>query len=161
MKIRYINNKNDIGLYNIFLNVFKIDYREYEPDIIDKFIIKDTIHLIDRIITSECKKILGKIGIKKYTNLREKEVKELLKKHLSNVEPEIVLNIYNEHKVKLDMFGYEVCEVLNISKWKFNKIKHTLKISGTQVVNINCKPKIINKYDRRFIYEILINKNKL
>lgn len=161
MKIRYINNKNDIRLYNIFLNVFKIDYREYEPDIIDKFIIKDTIHLIDRIITSECKKILGKIGIKKYTNLREKEVKELLKKHLLNVEPEIVLNIYNEHKVKLDMFGYEVCEVLNISKWKFNKIKHTLKISGTQVVNINCKPKIINKYDRRFIYEILINKNKL
>lgn len=59
------------------------------------------------------------------------------------------------------MFGYEVCEVLNITKWKFNKIKHTLKISGTQVVNINCKPKIINKYDRRFIYEILINKNKL
>ena len=161
MKIRYINNKNDIGLYNIFLNVFKIEYREYEPDIIDKFIIKDTIHFIDRIITSECKKILGKIGIKKYTNLREKEVKELLKKHLPNVEPEIVLNIYNEHKVKLDMFGYEVCEVLNISKWKFNKIKHTLKISGTQVVNINCKPKIINKYDRRFIYEILINKNKL
>ena len=125
MKIRYINNKNDIRLYNIFLNVFKIDYREYEPDIIDKFIIKDTIHLIDRIITSECKKILGKISIKKYTNLKEKEVKELLKKHLPNVEPEIVLNIYNEHKVKLDMFGYEVCEVLNISKWKFNKIKHT------------------------------------
>lgn len=161
MKIRYINDKNDIGLYNIFLNVFKIDYNKYEPDEIDRLIIKDTIHLIDRIITSECKKILGKIGIKKYTNLREKEVKELLKKHLPNVEPEIVLNIYNEHKVKLDMFGYEVCEVLNISKWKFNKIKHTLKISGTQVVNINCKPKIINKYDRRFIYEILINKNKL
>ena len=161
MKIRYINNKNDIGLYNIFLNVFKIDYNKYEPDEIDILIIKDTIHLIDRIITSECKKILGKIGIKKYTNLKEKEVKELLKKHLSNVEPEIVLNVYNEHKVKLDMFGYEVCEALNISKWKFNKIKHTLKISGTQVVNINCKPKIINKYDRRFIYKILINKNKL
>ena len=161
MKIRYINNKNDIRLYNIFLNVIKIDYREYEPDIIDKFIIKDTIHLIDRIITSECKKILGKIGIKKYTNLKEKEVKELLKKHLPNVESEIILNIYNEHKVKLDMFGYEVCETLNITKWKFNKIKHTLKISGTQVVNINCKPKIINKYDRRFIYKILINKNKL
>ncbi|CED93241.1 hypothetical protein [Romboutsia ilealis] len=161
MRIKYRHNKENNMLYNIFLNVYEIDYRPYKIDDIDKFIVKDTIHLIDRIITSECKKILGKIGIKKYTNLREKEVKELLKKHLSNVEPEIVLNIYNEHKVKLDMFGYEVCEVLNISKWKFNKIKHTLKISGTQVVNINCKPKIINKYDRRFIYEILINKNKL
>lgn len=55
------------------------------------------------------------------------------------------------------MFKYEVCQVLNISKWRFNKIKHTFKISGKQVVNINCKPKVVNKYNRRFIYEIKLS----
>ncbi|WP_071121190.1 hypothetical protein [Romboutsia timonensis] len=154
MKIKYINKKEYNKLYSIFLEVFNIDYREYEPDVIDRCIVKDTIKLIDRITTNECKKLLGRIGIKKYSNLKEKEVKELLKSHLPNVAPEIVLKIYREHQVKLDMFAYEVCEVLNISKWRFNKIKYNLKISGTQVVNISCKPKIVNKYDRRFIYEI-------
>ncbi|WP_107602653.1 hypothetical protein [Clostridioides difficile] len=158
MRIKYLNNKDDNMLYNIFLEVFDIDYREHEPDVIDKFIIKDTVKLIDRITTNECKKLLGRIGIKKYSDLKEKEVKELLKKHLPNVAPEIVLNIYKEHQVKLDMFKYEVCEVLSISEWRFNKIKHTFKISGTQVVNINCKPKVVSKYDRRFIYEVKLSR---
>ncbi|WP_042275557.1 hypothetical protein [[Clostridium] dakarense] len=153
MKAKYINNKNDNKLYNIFLEVFNIDYKSYEPNEIDVFVIRDTIKLIDRITTNECKKIVGKIGIKKYTDLKEKEVKELLKKHLLEQPPEVVLEIYKEHQIKLDMFKYEVCEVLNISKWKFGKIKSNFEISGTQVVNVGRKPKKCKKYDRRFIYE--------
>lgn len=64
-----------------------------------------------------------------------------------------MLEIYKEHQIRLDMFKYEVCEVLNITRWGFSKIKHNLKVSGTQVVNIGCKPKECKKYDRRFIYE--------
>ncbi|RDY29743.1 hypothetical protein CHL78_000815 [Romboutsia weinsteinii] len=156
MKIKYTNNKNDNRLYSIFVEIFKIDYREYEPDEIDKLIIKDVVKLIDRITTSECKKILGKVGIKNYTDLKEKEVKTLLKEHLPEVEPEIILWIYKEHQVRLDMFKYEVCEVLNITQWRFGKIKHNLKISGKQVVNIAGHPKTVNKYDRAYIYELLL-----
>lgn len=156
MKIKYINNKSENKLYSIFLEVLNIDYREYEPDYIDRLIARDTIKLIDRITTNECKKILGKIGIKKYSKLREKEVKKLLKEQLPKESTKIVLDIYNEHQVKLDMFRYEVCDVLNISKWKFDSIKYDLKVSGTQVVNVCCKPKVVNKYDRRFVYKILL-----
>lgn len=154
MKTKYINNKKDNKLYNIFLDVFNIDYKPYETNEIDRLIIKDVIKLIDRITTSECKKILGKIGIKNYTDLKEKEVKTLLKEHLPEVASETMLEIYKEHQIRLDMFKYEVCEVLNITQWRFSKIKHTLKVSGTQVVNIGGYPKTVNKYDRRFIYNI-------
>ena len=155
MEVKYINNKNDSRLYSIFLDVFGIDYKPYETSKIDIFIIRDTIKLIDRIKTNACKKILGKIGVKKYSDLKEKEVKDILKKHLAEQSPEMVLEIYKEHQIKLDCFKYEVIEILNISRWSFSKIKHTLKVSGTQVVNIGCKPKVCKKYDRRFIYEIL------
>lgn len=153
MKIKYINNKKDNKLYKIFLDVFNIDYKQYETNEIDRLIIKDVIELIDRITTSECKKILGKIGIKKYTYLKEKEVKRVLKEHLPEVAPEIILDIYKEHQIRLDMFKYEVCEVLDITQWRFSKIKNILKVSGTQVINIECKPKECKKYDRRFIYQ--------
>lgn len=159
MKIKYVNNKTDGRLYNIFLDVFNIDYKPYETNEIDRLIIKDVIKLIDRITTSECKKILGKIGIKNYTDLKEKEVKILLKEYLPEVEPETMLDIYKEHQIRLDMFKYEVCEVLNISVYKFDKIKSTLKVSGQQVVNVRNIPKVVNKYDRRFIYEILLYRN--
>lgn len=160
MKIKYINNKKDNKLYNIFLEVFNIDYKEYEINEIDIFVIRDTIKLIDRITTSECKKILGKIGIKNYTDLKEKEVKILLKEGLQKVAPETILDIYKEHQIRLDMFKYEICEVLNITQWRFSKIKHTLKVSGTQVVNVGCKPKVVKKYDRRFVYEIKLEMEK-
>lgn len=153
MKIKYINNKEDNRLYGIFLDVFKIDYRPYETNEIDRLIIRDTIRLIDRITTNECKKILGRIGIKKYTDLKEKEVRALLKTHLPEQPPERILEIYKEHQIRLDCFKYEVIEILNISRWRFNQIKWELKVSGRQVVNINCRPKVVNKFDRRFIYE--------
>lgn len=156
MKIIYINNKQDDKLFNIFLEVFNIDSRPYEPNDIDRLIIRDTVEFIDRITTDECKKILGKIGIKRYSNLKEKEVKGLLKKYLPEVDPEIILEIYKEHQTKLDMFRYEVSEVLNISKWQFDKIKHKFKVSGVQVVNVNCNPKYVNKYDRRSVYQIMM-----
>ncbi|EGT2203406.1 hypothetical protein EQ882_11390 [Clostridioides difficile] len=151
--MKYINNKSDSKLYNIFVEVFNIDYRQYEPDYIDELIIKDTIKLIDRITTNECKKILGRIGIRGYSDLKEREIKVLLKEHLPEVSPEIIIGIYKEHQIKLDMFKYEVCEILNISNWRFDKIKMRLEVSGTQVVNIGCRSKVVKKYDRRFIYE--------
>lgn len=153
MKIKYINNEDYNRLYSIFLDVFEIDYTPYKTNEIDRLIIRDTIRLIDRITTNECKKILRRIGIKKYTDLKEKEVKDLLKKHLPEQHPEIVLKIYKQYHIKLDMFRYEVCEILNISKWEFDKIKNKLNVSGTQVVNVCCRPKICKKYDRKFIYE--------
>ncbi|EGT4669058.1 hypothetical protein DFW37_17845 [Clostridioides difficile] len=153
MNVKYINNKSDSKLYNIFVEVFNIDYRQYEPDYIDELIIKDTIKLIDRITTNECKKILGRIGIRGYSDLKEREIKVLLKEHLPEVSPEIIIGIYKEHQIKLDMFKYEVCEILNISNWRFDKIKMRLEVSGTQVVNIGCRSKVVKKYDRRFIYE--------
>lgn len=160
MNVKYINDNPDSKLYNIFLEVFNIDYKQYEPGYIDKLIIKDTITLIDRIRTNECKKILGKIGVKKYSDLKEKEAKGLLKIHLTEVAPEIILDIYKEHQIKLDMFKYEVCETLNISNWRFDKIKMNLEVSGTQVVNVGCNPKVCIKYDRRFIYEYKMNIEK-
>ncbi|KPI48389.1 hypothetical protein ACWTV9_10245 [Clostridioides difficile] len=161
MKIKYMNNKDDNRLYSIFLDVFEIDYTPYKTNEIDRLIIRDTIRLIDRITINECKKILGKIGIKKYTDLKEKEVKALLKKYLPEQPPERILEIHKEHQIRLDCFKYEVIEILNISKWRFNQIKHDLKVSGTQVVNISCRPKVVNKFDRRFIYEYkeIINVN--
>ncbi|MDO4925357.1 MAG: hypothetical protein Q3980_06865 [Turicibacter sp.] len=156
MKIVYGNSKDDNSLYNIFLDIMNFNYKEYEVDDVDRIIIQDTLKFIDRVLTSACKKTLGRIGIKGYSELNSQETKNLLKEHLAKQSDEIILKFYRENKVVLDMFKYEVCEVLNISEWRFSKIKYDLKISGTQVVNVCCKPKICNKYDRRFIYEILI-----
>lgn len=163
MKIVYVNNNSsDNKLYNTFLEVLNLDYNTYEVDDIDKLIIEDTIKLIDRVTTSKCKKKLGRIGVKKYTKLKEKEVKKLLKENLIEQNPEVVLKFYNENKVIIDMFKYEVCEALDISKWEFDNIKKKLKVSGKQVVNICSFPKECKKYDRRTIYEIkLYNKFSL
>ena len=157
MKIVYGNSNDDNSLYNIFLDVMKFNNKEHEVDDVDRIIIQYTLKLIDRVLTSTCKKTLGRIGVKGYSELKSQDTKNLLKEHLPKQSEEIILRFYRENKVVLDMFKYEVCEVLNISEWRFSKIKYDLKISGTQVVNICCKPKICNKYDRRFIYEKLLN----
>lgn len=158
MKIKYINNKNDNKLYDIFVKVFNIYYKQYETSKINRLLIKDTIKHIDRIDMRTCKKFLGRIGIKGYYNLNNKNTKELLKNELYKRKNCTVLEFYRDNQIKLDCFKYEVIELLNISSWEFDKIKHQLKVSGTQVVNIGCKPKTVNKYDRRFIYEIKLNR---
>lgn len=155
-QVRFINNKEDSKLYEVFTEVLNIDYKDKEVDTVDMMLSKDVINIIDRLDVNTCKKYLGRVGIKGYYNLNKADTVKLLKEQLRSNREQITLDLYNENKVKLDMYAYEVVEALNISRWRFNQIKDSLLISGTQVVNIGGKPKTVNKYDRKFIYKLNI-----
>lgn len=161
MNIKYINNTNDDYLYSLFVGVYEIDYKDKEINEIDRLIIRDTIDNIDRLDLIACRRILSKIGIKGYYNLNKADTVELLKNELHNAKEQVALEIYNDNKVKFGIFAYEVIEILNITKWRFGKIKDSLLVAGEEVVNIAGKPKIIKKYDRKFIYEVLLKKQKI
>ena len=121
--------------------------------LIDDLIIKDTIGLIDRIELVKCKTYLKELGIKGYSKLSAKEMREVLAKALKTQSNEYVLKVYNENKVRLDMFKYEVCEALDLSIYKFNKEKDRFVVSGIQSVHAGGKTQQCNKYCRRKIYE--------
>lgn len=155
MQIKYINSDNVYdAFYKIFLQVMELDYTIKKIDNIDQIIVKDTLRLIDRIITSRCKRMLGRIGVKGYYKLNMIDTKKLLNIELVKMNDEIILEFYNDNKVVLDMFKYEVIEVLDISKYEFNKIKDSIKVSGEQIVNVAGKPKTVIKYDRRSVYNL-------
>lgn len=160
MNIKYINNTNDDYLYSLFVGVYEIDYKDKEINEIDRLIIRDTIDNIDRLDLIACRRILSKIGSKGYYNLNKADTVELLKNELYNTKEDIVLEIYEDNKTKFGMFAYQIIELLNITKWRFGKIKERFLIAGEEVVNIAGKPKTIKKYDRRFIYEVLLKKNR-
>ena len=105
--------------------------------------------------------MLGRIGVKGYYKLDMLNTKELLANELSKRSDDIILEFYNDNKVVLDMFKYEVIEALGISKYEFDKIKHKLKVSGEQIVNIGDMPKKVIKYDRRSVYSLVMEKKQL
>ena len=61
--------------------------------------------------------MLGRIGVKGYYKLDMLNTKELLANELSKRSDDIILEFYNDNKVVLDMFKYEVIEALGISKY--------------------------------------------
>ncbi|MGL4731697.1 MAG: hypothetical protein ACRCW0_08940 [Clostridium sp.] len=157
MKIKYTNSENTYDIfYKIFLQVMELDYTPKKIDSIDKMIAKDTLELVDRIVTSKCKKMLGRIGVKGYYKLNMVDTKKLLNIELGKKNEELILEFYKDNKVVLDMFKYEVIETLNISKYEFDKIRGNLKVSGKQIINIGKIPKTVIKYDRRSVYKLII-----
>lgn len=153
MKIKYVNSVNSYDrLYNIFLEVMGLDYTIKQLDDIDNIIVQDTLRLINRVVTTKCKQMLGCIGVKGYYKLDMLSTKELLYNKLAEKKESIILEFYKDNKIVLDMFKYEVVEILGISNYEFNKIKHKLNISGEQIVNVGGIPKKVIKYDRRSVY---------
>lgn len=139
-------------LFNLFLQYCNLYDREIT--IVDKMVITDTISLIHRLDLPTSKKILGRIGLKGYTNLNYNQVQSLLKENLPKADDRLILKFYDENKIKLSCFKYEVVDILNISEYKFQKIKKSLKVVGTQTVTNKDYSKKVNKYDRKYIYEI-------
>ncbi|MDY4575258.1 MAG: hypothetical protein SPD90_09390 [Intestinibacter sp.] len=139
-------------LFNLFLQYCNLYDREIT--VVDKMVINDTISLIHRLDLPTCKKLLGRIGLKGYTNLNYSEVQKLLKENLPKQNDRLILKFYEENRVKLGCFKYEVINILNISDYKFYKIKNSLKVVGTQIVTNKDYSKKVNKYDRKYIYEI-------
>lgn len=153
MEIVYCNRtgNNDI-LFNLFLKYTN----HYPKEVInvDKMLVKDTLDLIHRLDLSSSKNILNQIGIKVDKNLKYKDIQELLKINLPKQSDKEILKFYEENKIKLGCFKYEVIDILKITDYRFYKIKKSLKVVGTQVVNIQNFPTVVNKYDRKYIYEI-------
>lgn len=153
MEIVYTNRTDNTDiLFNLFLQYCNLYDRGIT--IVDKMVITDTINLVHRLDYPTSKKILGRIGIKGYTNLKYNEVQSLLKVNLPKQSDRLILKIYDENKIKLGCFKYEVVDILNISEYKFQKIKKSLKVVGTQIVTNKNYSKKVNKYDRKYIYEI-------
>lgn len=124
--------------------------------LIDDLIVKDTIKLIDRLDMPKCKEYLKEIGVKGYSKLAANETRELLAKKLREQSNEYVLKIYNDNKVRLDMFKYEVCDTLEISKYKLDKDIDKFTISGVQSVRAGGKTQQCNKYCRREVYKKML-----
>lgn len=158
MNIRFVNTKNNDYFYKIFLKVYDLDYSIREITDVDRMIIKDVIKLIDRLDIITCRKIASKLDVKGHYKLTKANIVKLLRNELHNLNERALLEIYEENKVLLDMYAHEVINALEISNYRFNKIKNTLKVSGTRKIFINNHTKTIKMYDRRFIYEIY-NKN--
>lgn len=154
MEIIFTNRtgNHDI-LFNLFLELSNHN-QDKEINTVDKMVINDTISLIHRLDLPTSKKILGRMGLKGYTNLKYNEVQSLLKENLPKQSDRLILKIYDENKIKLSCFKYEVVDILNISEYKFQKIKKSLKVVGTQTVTNKDYSKKVNKYDRKYIYEI-------
>lgn len=126
--------------------------------LIDDLIVKDTIKLIDRLDIPKCKEYLRELDIKGYSTLSAKEIREVLSKVLKNQSKEYVLKVYNENKVKLDMFKYEICDILQLSKYKLDKDIDSFTISGTQSLRAGGKMQQYNKYCRRDVYKRMFGK---
>lgn len=151
-QVKYVSSKADKRLYNIFVDALKLEHTDKEVTAIDRMIINDVIEVVDRLDINTCKKYLGRVGVKGYYNLNKADTVKLLKDGLRNSKEHLILELYEENRVILDMYAYEVIDVLNITKYRFNKIKDSLKVSGTKIVNIGTAPKTVYKYDRRSIY---------
>ena len=154
-QVKYVSSKADKRLYNIFVDALKLDKDVVEVAVADKMLIKDVIQLIDRLDVVTCKKYLKRLGVTGYYSLNKADTVELLRHELKDND-DMTLKLYEENRVILDMFAYEVIDVLNITKYRFNKIKGSLKVSGTKIVNIGTAPKTVSKYDRRSIYNEMI-----
>lgn len=126
--------------------------------IIDDLIVRNTIELIDRIDIVKCKEYLKEMGVKGYSKLAANEIRELLAKKLKEQSNEYVLKIYDENKVRLDMFKYEICDTLKISKYKLDKDIDKFTISGVQSVRAGGKTQQCNKYCRRDVYKRMFGK---
>lgn len=124
--------------------------------IIDDLIVRNTIELIDRIDIVKCKEYLKEIGVKGYSKLAANEIRELLAKKLKEQSNEYVLKIYDENKVRLDMFKYEICDTLQLSKYKLDKDIDSFTISGTQSLRAGGKMQQYNKYCRREVYRKML-----
>lgn len=127
-----------------------------ENDMVVDMIVKDTISLVNRIELVKCKKYLKELGVKNYSKLNASDTRECLVKMLKLQDKEYVLKIYIENKVRLDMFKYEVCEVLGISIYKFNQEKENFIISGVQSVKAGGKTQECSKFCRIYIYEKML-----
>ncbi len=122
-------------------------------DVINDLIAKDVIKLIDRIELVMCKKYLKELNIKGYSKLKAEEIRKFLVDELKKQNIEYILKIYNENKIRLDMFKYEVCDTLELSNYKFNKKKNNFTISGIQSIRAGGKTQKCNKYCRIEIYK--------
>ncbi len=124
---------------------------------INDLIAKDIIRLIDRVELAKCKGYLKELGVKGYSKLNTREIRgtlvDILRKMPNN---EYALNIYNENKVRLDMFKYEVCETLELSKYRFDKDIDNFTVSGVQSVRAGGKTQQCNKYCRREVYKKML-----
>lgn len=126
--------------------------------LIDDLIVKDTIELIDRLDMPKCKEYLKEMGVKGYSKLAANETRELLAKKLREQSNEYVLKIYDDNKVRLDMFKYEICDILQLSKYKLDKDIDSFTISGTQSLRAGGKMQQYNKYCRRDVYRRMFGK---
>ena len=122
--------------------------------IINDLVAKDVIRLIDRIELVMCKKYLKELNIRGYSKLKAEEIRKLLADELKKQNIEYILKIYNENKIKLDMFKYEVCDILKLSNYKFDKEKNSFSVSGIQSIRAGGKTQKYNKYCRIEIYKV-------
>ena len=120
---------------------------------INDLVVKDVIRLIDRIEIIMCKKYLKELNIRGYSKLKAVEIRKLLADELKKQNIEYILKIYNENKIKLDMFKYEVCDTLKLSNYKFDKEKNNFSVSGVQSIRAGGKTQKCNKYCRIEIYK--------
>ena len=123
---------------------------------INKLIIRDTIRLVDRIELVRCKHYLKVLGIKGYSKLSASDLRKMLVENLKKQNDEYILAIYNDNKVRLDMFKYELCETLKISSYRFDKEKDSFTVSGVQSVRAGGKTQQCAKFCRKEVYKKML-----
>lgn len=117
----------------------------------------DTIRLINKVELPNIKAELKKLNVKGYSKLKKNEAIKMLLDEFEKNDIDVILDFYENNKVKLGMLKKEVLEVLELSDYKFKKIKNEMKTVGTIRIATDFKTLDVLMYDREFIYNYKLN----
>lgn len=117
----------------------------------------DTIRLINKVELPNIKAELKKLNVKGYSKLKKNEAIKVLLDEFEKNDIDTILDFYENNKVKLGMLKKEVLEVLELSDYKFKKIKNEMKTVGTIRIATDFKTLDVLMYDREYIYNYKLN----